>query len=129
MNTEYLLDTHALIWLLEENKSLSTNALQVIESFSVKCYVSIASLWEMTIKSNLGKLQLPYDFGELSNALYLYRIQALQIRMNHLQTLQSLPLHHRDPFDRMLIAQAISNNFTLISKDPLFNNYPVKLLW
>ncbi|WP_310487254.1 type II toxin-antitoxin system VapC family toxin [Chamaesiphon sp. VAR_69_metabat_338] len=125
-----LLDTHVLIWLVEGSNSLSQPAQQAIEDDGNSLHLSIASLWEMTIKMTLGKLQLGMPI-ELIVESYLIPtgIEILPIHLNHLLVLRDLPLHHRDPFDRLLISQAQSERLTLISGDRVFGNYPVQILW
>lgn len=125
----YLLDTHTLLWFLGKKANLSETALQATENPASQCYCSIASLWEMTIKSSLGKLVLPFTLNTLANYFHENEIKILSISLADLVTYQSLPLHHKDPFDRMLIAQAVANNFTIITKDQLFSQYQVSLLW
>jgi PIN domain nuclease of toxin-antitoxin system len=102
-----LLDTHVLIWLVEGSENLSQLAKQAIEDEQNSLYLSIASLWEMTPAS----------------------IEILPINLNHLLVLRDLPLHHRDPFDRILISQAQAEELTLVSGDRLFSNYLVQTLW
>ena len=94
-----------------------------------KCYISIASLWEITIKLQLGKLELNFDFDELTEYLKRNQIEILPIHFDYLKVLSELPLHHRDPFDRIILSQAISEKFTIISQDSSFKSYKAKLLW
>lgn len=125
-----LLDTHAFIWFIEGNKNLSINAKTAIESTDNHCFLSIASLWEMAIKSSLGKLQLAIELDQLiNNHVYGNNFQLLAINTTALCLLQSLPFHHRDPFDRLIIAQAITNELTLLTKDDFIKSYNVNCLW
>lgn len=126
---EYLLDTHTLIWLLDEPEHLSARAYNTILNTNNVCFISIASLWEVVIKAGLNKLDLRVHFSEIQEQLSLHAIQTFPIQIVHLSTYLGLPLLHRDPFDRMLIAQALTHNFTIITKDPHFAPYHVPVLW
>ena len=126
----YLLDAHTLIWLFENNLQLSNQARSIITDESNELFVSIASIWEMTIKSSLGKLNLTIPLSDLiAQKLIPSDIQLLPIQLEHLAVLQILPFHHRDPFDRILIAQAISDRLTLLSTDAAFKSYDVDCNW
>lgn len=125
----YLLDTHTVIWFLNGDKALSEKARKTIESEKANNYVSIASIWEMAIKISLDRLTIAVPFDEIGNALEQNNFQLLPITFEDTVVLSSLPFHHRDPFDRLIIAQAINNRFTLITKDGLFAGYPVKIHW
>ena len=125
-----LLDTHVLIWLIEGDKNLSTVAKSAIEDEDNSLYLSIASLWEITIKLSLGKLDLQLSVDEMVESFLIPGgIEILQIETSHLSMLRDLPLHHRDPFDRLIIAQAQAEKMTLISADGIFNLYDVDLRW
>jgi PIN domain nuclease of toxin-antitoxin system len=125
-----LLDTHVLIWLVEGTDNLSQAAKQAIENEDNSLYLSIASLWEITIKSSLGKLNLKIPLDRIIESYILPSgIEILPIHFNHLLVLRDLPLHHRDPFDRLLISQAQSAELTLISNDQFFSDYLVPILW
>jgi PIN domain nuclease of toxin-antitoxin system len=124
-----LLDTHVLIWLVEGDKNLSVVARSAIEDEGNSLYLSIASLWEITIKLSLGKLDLQLSVDEMVKSFLIPGgIEVLQIETNHLSVLRDLPLHHRDPFDRLIIAQAQAEKMTLISADGVFGQYGVDLL-
>jgi PIN domain nuclease of toxin-antitoxin system len=126
----YLLDTHTLIWLFENNPQLSDRVKLFVVNESNELFISIASLWEMTIKSSLGKLDLSLPLSELfAQKLVPSDIQILPIQLQHLAILQEFSFHHRDPFDRMIIAQAIAENLTLLSTDQVFKNYQVTCDW
>jgi PIN domain nuclease of toxin-antitoxin system len=125
----FLLDTHTFLWFLEGNEKLSKKALIKMLDLNKKCYISIASLWEITIKLQLGKLELNFDFNELVEYLKRNHIEILPIYFNHLKVLSVLPLYHRDPFDRIILSQAIAEKFTIISQDSAFKTYKAKLLW
>jgi PIN domain nuclease of toxin-antitoxin system len=125
-----LLDTHVLIWLVEGSDNLSQLAKQAIEDENNSLHLSIASLWEMTIKMTLGKLQLGMSIDLIVESYLLPTgIEILPIHLNHLLVLRELPLHHRDPFDRLLISQAQAEKLTLVSGDRVFINYPVNIRW
>jgi PIN domain nuclease of toxin-antitoxin system len=124
-----LLDTHILIWLVEGDKNLSTVARSAIEDEDNSLYLSIASLWEVTIKLSLGKLDLQLSVDEMVESFLIPGgIQILQTETRHLSILRDLPLHHRDPFDRLIIAQAQAEGMTLVSADRIFGMYEVELL-
>jgi PIN domain nuclease of toxin-antitoxin system len=124
-----LLDTHILIWLLEGNQTLSPKVKQTIEDETNTLYLSIVSLWEIAIKTSLNKLQLETPLEKIICDFVLPSgINILPIDIAHLLTLQTLPFHHRDPFDRLLIAQAKSETLTLVSEDRVFRQYQVDVL-
>ena len=125
-----LLDTHVLIWLVEGDKNLSTVARSTIEDEDNSLYLSIASLWEITIKLSLGKLDLQLSVDEMVESFLIPGgIEILRIETSHLSILRDLPLHHRDPIDRLIIAQAQAEKMTLISADGVFDLYDVDLRW
>ena len=124
-----LLDTHVLIWFLEGRAELSGAARSSIENpISVK-WVSVVSLWEIAVKVNLGKLTLLRPFEELEQRIADNGFQMLPVEFAHTHEYVSLPLHHRDPFDRLLIAQAMSNGLTVLTRDSQFRLYPIRVLW
>jgi PIN domain nuclease of toxin-antitoxin system len=125
-----LLDTHALIWFLDNDPQLGPNARSAISDPANICHVSDATAWECGIKLSLGKLKLPIPYDRLfPGRLLVLGFQSLPIRHPHLYQLVLLPFHHRDPFDRLLIAQAKVEEMTLVSRDPQFSMYEVPLLW
>lgn len=122
--TAYLLDTHALIWAQTAPEKLEPAVLLLMENRSNKLWVSVASLWEMAIKVNLGKLApMPIDYRE---RMHTQGFEVLGITVEHVLEIQTLPQLHRDPFDRMLVAQAKSDRLTLITRDPKIIQYGVK---
>ena len=125
----YLLDTHVLIWFLNGDKSLSPKARKAIESDNATNFVSIASLWEIAIKLSLDRISIKVPFENLGIELEKNNFQLLPITLADTVILSTLPFNHRDPFDRLIISQSISNDFTLISKDKEFSSYEIKLLW
>jgi len=124
-----LLDTHTFIWYIEGNPKLTENAKNVIELSDEKVYLSIISLWEIAIKTNKKQLTLQNQFDDLLDVLNSLEIEILSITFADTQTYKNLPLHHGDPFDRMLISQAMTNNLVIIGCDRAFDNYPVQMLW
>ncbi|AIE73056.1 MULTISPECIES: type II toxin-antitoxin system VapC family toxin [unclassified Synechocystis] len=126
---QVILDTHVFIWYIEGNQKLSPPLRHVIEFAADEIYLSIVSLWEIAIKLSINKLRLNYAFAGLENLLANLNISVLNITWQHLEAYRNLPLHHRDPFDRMIIAQAQHHNFSVISKDGNFKKYNVNLIW
>ena len=125
-----LLDTNAFIWFIAGDERLSGNARSAIEDVSNNCFVSIATLWEIAIKVSLGRLGLPRPFDDLvSQQIRLNGFIDLSISPEHLEVLLSLPFHHRDPFDRLLVAQAKAEGMTIVTADRLLDAYEVKRLW
>ena len=127
---KYLLDTHTLLWFLTDDKKLSRRARQLIESSSNESFLSIVSLWEIAIKTGLGKLDLDKPFEQMfPEQLYLNNIKILDITVNSLIKLTTLPLHHRDPFDRLIIAQGLAEGLPIISVDTTFDAYGIDRKW
>jgi PIN domain nuclease of toxin-antitoxin system len=125
-----LLDTHSFIWFVEDNPSLSPHARVLIEESTNDVFLSIASVWEMAIKVSLDKLHLsqPFDLF-IPNQLLLNDITLLDITVSHTLRVATLPFHHRDPFDRLLIAQSLVEGMPFISIDSVFDTYGVNRLW
>ncbi len=123
-----LLDTHILLWYLEDHANLPKAQRLMIEDRRNQVAVSAACLWEMTIKISIGKLDMMDDLATIEATLRQQGIQILPIQTAHLQRLLSLPFHHRDPFDRLIISQALAEEMTLVSNDSAFSAYPVALL-
>lgn len=125
-----LLDSHALIWFLEDDPCLSKAAKIAISDPNNTRFVSDATAWEMAIKHSLGKLRLPLPYESLfPETLENFGFLMLPIMHEHFYQMIHLPRHHGDPFDRLLIAQAMVENLTIISRDPHFSSYGVPLLW
>jgi PIN domain nuclease of toxin-antitoxin system len=120
-----LLDTHVLLWALGLPEELRPDARRAIADPSNDVLVSTASAWEIAIKRALGRLDAPDDLAE---ALEVVGFDELPIRLEHALAVERLPPHHRDPFDRMLIAQALSEGLTIVTRDPRFAAYGVPLL-
>lgn len=125
-----LLDTHTFLWFIEGSFNLSNIAKNLIEDQNNQRFLSVASLWEMSIKVSIGKLELDIAFPELvRREVYGNAIELLEIQPKHLDELAKLPFHHKDPFDRLIIAQSLAGDFSLITKDSAFDSYPVTVLW
>lgn len=124
-----LLDTHTVIWYLEGDGNLSAVAKSEIEKPEAKNFVSMATLLEIAIKLSIGKLKLPRGFDALPNLFDENLFEVLPITFRHTQQLTRLPLFHRDPFDRLLVAQAIVENYAVITIDKEIHKYPIKTIW
>ncbi|MEB3248580.1 MAG: type II toxin-antitoxin system VapC family toxin [Merismopediaceae bacterium] len=125
---KFLLDTHVMLWFLNDDPKLAPNIRDEIEECN-QVFVSIISLWEVAIKFNIGKLKLGLDFRDLSKALDDSNITILNIIVSDFYTYINLPLHHKDPFDRLLISQAINHSLILVSRDQALDDYPIQRLW
>ena len=125
-----LLDTHALLWFVTSDPKLSLTAQQVIANPNNQKLVSLVSLWEIAIKHSLGRLDLQMPLPDfVRQHLAPKRIAVLQITVPHILKVATLPHHHRDPFDRLLIAQTLTENVSLVSADSAFAQYGVQLIW
>jgi PIN domain nuclease of toxin-antitoxin system len=125
-----LLDTHTFLWWVNDAPELSIAARKAIANAGNECFLSIASCWEMAIKSSLGKLSLTKPVERFVNDLITENgFRLLNIDLRHAAKVETLPFHHRDPFDRLLLAQAITEKLTIVSADSMFTSYGVKLLW
>jgi PIN domain nuclease of toxin-antitoxin system len=125
-----LIDTHAFLWFITTDKRLGERAYEEISNIENEVVLSIASLWEIAIKASLGKLELMKPFRDLiPRELVVNEIDLLPITPKHLAVLTDLPFHHRDPFDRLIIAQAMVEGIPLLSVDEEFRKYPVQILW
>ncbi|MDG2991652.1 type II toxin-antitoxin system VapC family toxin [Candidatus Synechococcus calcipolaris G9] len=125
-----LLDTHTFLWFIAGNLDLSDLARNLIEDQVNQRFLSVASLWEMSIKASIGKLEIEMAFTELvKREVYGNAIELLKIQPEHLDELAKLPFHHKDPFDRLIIAQSLTENISIITKDNAFWSYPVTALW
>ena len=125
----YLLDTHTLIWYLSNDPKLPAKVADLLENPDETLLVSVASYWEMAIKLNLGKLVLPTSLEALMSLAQSKDILMLPISEVALLTTSTLPLHHRDPFDRMMIAQAMTDGLRVVSADEAFDAYGVERVW
>jgi PIN domain nuclease of toxin-antitoxin system len=124
-----LLDTHAFLWAISADTRLSRRAQQTFTGPN-ELWLSVASLWEILIKVKAGKLPLPEPSGSyVVKALGENRIEVLPIKLDHVLRIETLAFHHRDPFDRILIAQSIEEKLPVITSDPIFERYPIDLIW
>lgn len=127
---KYLLDTHSLIWFITGDAQLSIHARRLIEDENNELWVSVASLWEMAIKYSISKLDLGRPFDTLfPHQLEINSIEILGVTVDHLKAVCELPFHHRDPFDRLIIAQSQVENLPIIGVDAIFDSYGVKREW
>lgn len=124
-----LLDTHTFIWWDSEPAKLSAPALAFLQDPASTVLLSVGSVWEMMIKLQLGKLTLNMPLVKLLAQQQVNGIQLLAVTLDHVLALESLPSAHKDPFDRLLVAQANVEGAVLVSVDPIFAQYPVKVLW
>ena len=125
-----LIDTQAFIWFVENNKNLPVKIKKELESSENTIIVSIASLWEMTIKMSLGKLKVNCEIDIMIEKLYSNGFELLPILPEHIIKLSTLQYFHRDPFDRIIISQALSEKIKLVSSDEIFDLYPkVTRIW
>jgi len=127
---DYLIDTHTLLWIVTDSPQLSHLAKELYLDSENKIIISLASIWELAIKSSLGKLKFEKSLENfVDDHIRNNNIQILNIEVSHILRIEKLPFHHRDPFDRMIIAQQIENNLTIIGADKVFDKYNVKRVW
>src|ERR1044071_20379 len=124
-----LIDTNSFLWFINDSPHLSVRAKTLLES-DADLLLSIASLWEIAIKTSIGKLTLaqPYDLF-IPQQLAQNAVDILPISLAHLTVVSTLPFHHRDPFDRLLLAQAMIEQLPIVSVDAAFDAYPIQRLW
>ena len=126
----YLLDTHTFLWFINDDASLSSTAKALLEDPENTIYLSVASIWEMAIKVSLHKLEMPSPFTDfIDEQLDKNTIILLNIKTAHTGIVATLPFHHRDPFDRLIIAQSKVEDIPIIGKDVIFDDYGIKRLW
>ena len=125
-----LLDTHAFLWWIADDARLSKRARSAIATRRDECFVSIASCWEIAIKVSLEKLKLEAPVDRfIPEQLGVNSFSLLPIEFAHVARVARLPFHHRDPFDRLLAAQGLIDDLTVVSADPIFRRYGVKRVW
>ena len=124
----YLLDTHAVLWMLGSEDKLSDTVKSIIRS-SDSVYISMISFWEIEIKKNKGRLTFDHTIKEAEDICRRSGISILDIKADHIDTLDVLPMIHSDPFDRLLVAQAISEDMTVVTKDENIPLYGVRMVW
>lgn len=120
-----LIDTHVALWWFDDPMQLSTDARAAIGDIKNRVYISAATAWEIAIKRGLGKLKAPADLQAAMRANFF---EPLAISLDDALRVESLPMHHRDPFDRLLIAQSFERRLTLVSRDAEFGKYSVPLV-
>jgi PIN domain nuclease of toxin-antitoxin system len=125
----YILDTHTILWFFSGSEQLSKNALEIIKNKGNQKSISIVSIWEVAIKINIGKLQFEGGFDVFQNLIEKSGVQILPIEKQYIAETLKLPLIHRDPFDRMIISTAISENFIILTKDNEIHKYDVLHEW
>lgn len=125
-----LLDTHAFLWWVADDRRLSRKARAAIASRDSACFLSLASVWEMAIKVGLNRLELPSSVDRfVSEQMAANAIEPLPIDLGNAGDVARLPFHHRDPFDRLLAAQALGEELAIVSADPVFAKYGVRRVW
>ena len=125
-----ILDTHTFIWWITNDPRMTDKVRKIIADSSNELFLSVASCWEMVIKMQTGKLKLTDDPGSfIPDQMYLNGIQGLAIQISHVLHTHKLPLYHRDPFDRIIISQSYVEQIPVITNDPLFEKYDVKVVW
>jgi PIN domain nuclease of toxin-antitoxin system len=125
-----LLDTHAFLWWITDTPELSPRAREVISDGHNQLFLSAASGWEIAIKAKLGRLQLPHNLERfVSEHVSLNAISSLPIQLSHALHVYTLPDHHRDPFDRILVAQSQLEKLPIVTKDPQIARYSVEVIW
>ena len=126
---KYLLDTHAIIWMIDNSAKIPRRIKEITNMPQNEFYISAVSLWEIVLKMNLGKLELKSSFEELLAAVKTSDFVILQIEDVYLNILLELPLIHKDPFDRLIIASAIVEDLTIITADNNIQKYDVQWIW
>lgn len=125
-----LLDTHAFIWYTTDSSRLSTTGRSLIDNGDNDILLSTASVWEMAIKHSIGRLNFSVPFMEfIKQQIAVNRIEILEISFDHIEVVASLPFHHRDPFDRLIIAQSMAEQISVLSVDAIFDAYAIARLW
>ncbi len=124
-----LIDTHAIIWFITDDKKLPSKTKQLIEDRKNNCFISLATFWEIAIKYSIGRLDLNADLEKIFQIIEDTGFEILPISTTHILENATLEFHHQDPFDRLIIAQALIENLTVVSKDNQFKKYKVELIW
>jgi PIN domain nuclease of toxin-antitoxin system len=125
-----LLDTHAFIWLATGDIRVRERTRDVVKDVRTELHLSVASVWELAIKSSLGKVKLEVPLAALVDSqVVALRVNLLDVQRAHALLVEELPYHHRDPFDRMLVAQAIHEGLAILSGDDAFDDYPARRVW
>lgn len=125
-----LLDSHTFLWFIAGSSQLSAHAKAIIEEPANDKLVSMANIWEIAIKTSLGKLKIAQPIGKfIPQQLQLNGFELFDIKFEHIAKIGYLPFHHRDPFDRLLIAQSLVEQIPVVSIDPIFDLYAIQRLW
>lgn len=124
-----LADTHAFLWFVAGDARLSVAARRAMEDSDNEWWVSAASVWEMSIKASLGRLTLPSSVRDYVSDKVRHGLRVLSIDWPHAADVERLPFHHRDPFDRLIVAQALVEDLSLVSRDSTFRKYGVRVIW
>jgi len=124
-----LLDTHVFLWYITGDEQLPEKIIKTINDKSNRCFVSIASIWEIVIKLSIDKLEIKGGFKTIEDFLENNDFEILPIDLGDTKTLLKLQFFHRDPFDRMIIAQAMTSDTRIISKDKYFKSYNIEIIW
>jgi PIN domain nuclease of toxin-antitoxin system len=123
-----LIDTHVLLWGIQDPDKVSSRVRTLLPTADV--WISVVSLWEIITKVRIGKLVLPTPVGDyLVDKLKMNGVSVLPLSFSHVRRLEEIPMHHRDPFDRILIAQSLEEKLPLVTSDTAFRNYPVQTIW
>jgi PIN domain nuclease of toxin-antitoxin system len=126
----YLLDTHVFIWMNEDLSKLSTTVQNIVADEANTLFFSVASIWEIQIKLQIGKLTFKRTLSEMIQLVRDEKqVEVLPVQQAHALKVGELPLLHKDPFDRLLVAQAIVEDFTLITKEPILSRYEANVIW
>jgi PIN domain nuclease of toxin-antitoxin system len=125
----YLIDTHTLLWYLDGSHQLSMTARSMIDDQNISVYVSIINFWEIAVKQSIGKLDCYESVDTIYRKINDAGVQIIELKMEHLIPLTALPFHHRDPFDRLLVATCKVENFIFVSQDSVFKEYQVEVIW
>jgi PIN domain nuclease of toxin-antitoxin system len=125
----FLVDTHVLIWFITDDIKLPIKTKQIIENKENSLYVSIASYWEIAIKNSIGRLDLNSDLEAIFKVIEESGFETLPLTTSHILQNSTLEFHHQDPFDRIIIAQSLVENMTIITKDRQFEKYNVPIIW
>ena len=124
-----LVDTHAFLWFMAGDQQLSARARRAIERTDGGWWHSAASIWEMAIKSSLGRLSLPVPAEDYIAGKIQQGLRVLPVDWPHAAAVERLPLHHRDPFDRLIVAQAQRERLAVVTKDAAFRTYDIRVVW
>ncbi len=124
-----IIDTHVLVWYINGDKLLPDKIINLIKNTENKCYVSISSVWEIAIKLSLKKIEIKGGFDIIKFFLYDCDVEILPVTFEHIQQLIKLEYFHRDPFDRIIIAQGLCERLSIVTRDKIFKKYGVKIIW